>query len=223
MTDTPNTEELIARLEHAAMGFAQDRSEHTERRLNAARKILIDAQAAELARRDEVISLKNRNIEDLLEQLARLRAERVPEGWRIERKDNKPFKNIEVTAPNGYTALVGSIDRNPSIVLYMLAEALLSPPPPAQPAPPSADARDKLAAFGAWAAEEFREELGDVDGGSAQDAMERLGVLVLVTVTEPCSGFSCRCAEYGDWPMQCYRYPADVRAAIDAAAGKGDA
>jgi hypothetical protein len=144
MTDTPNTEELIARLEHAAMGFAQDRSEHTERRLNAARKILIDAQAAELARRDEVISLKNRNIEDLLEQLARLRAERVPEGWRIERKDNKPFKNIEVTAPNGYTALVGSIDRNPSIVLYMLAEALLSPPPPAQPAPPSAVERDAV-------------------------------------------------------------------------------
>jgi hypothetical protein len=54
MPDTPNTEELIARLEHAAMGFAQDRSEHTERRLNAARKILIEAQAAELARlRDE--------------------------------------------------------------------------------------------------------------------------------------------------------------------------
>jgi hypothetical protein len=77
-----------------------------------------------------------------------------------------------------------------------------------------ADAR--LSAFGAWAAEQFRDELGDVDGGSAQDAMERLGVLVPVTVTEPC-GDECRCAEYGDWPMQCYRYPDDVRAAIDAA------
>ena len=77
-----------------------------------------------------------------------------------------------------------------------------------------ADAR--LAAFGAWAAEEFREDLGDVDGGSAQDAMERCGVLVAIEVTEPC-GEECRCAEYGDWPMQCYRYAPGIREAIDAA------
>jgi hypothetical protein len=49
MPDTTNTEELVAQLERAAMGYAQDRSEHTERRLSAARKALIEAQAAELA------------------------------------------------------------------------------------------------------------------------------------------------------------------------------
>ena len=36
----------------------------------------------------------------------------------------------------------------------------------------------KLAAFGAWCVREFRDSLADVDGGSAQEAMERLGVIV---------------------------------------------
>lgn len=73
----------------------------------------------------------------------------------------------------------------------------------------------RLAAFGAWAAHEFRAELGDVDGGSAQYAMQRCGVLVAVEVTEPC-GEDCRCAEYGDWPMQCYRYAPGIADAIAA-------
>jgi hypothetical protein len=52
---------------------------------------------------------------------------------------------------------------------------------------------------------------GDVDGGWLQDTMEVLGVLEPVTVTEPCSEDGCPCAECGDFPMECYRLPADVQ------------
>lgn len=75
------------------------------------------------------------------------------------------------------------------------------------------DAVDKLAAFGAWAADEFRDSLGDVDGGSAQDAMERFGVIVKRTVTEPC-GEACVCADYGEFPHDCYVFPEAIRAAM---------
>lgn len=48
----------------------------------------------------------------------------VPAGWKIERH-NDLMQAIVITAPNGYSALVSKIDRNPSNVLYMLAEALI--------------------------------------------------------------------------------------------------
>ena len=67
----------------------------------------------------------------------------------------------------------------------------------------------RLAAFGAWAAREFRDSLADVDGGSAQDAMERLGVIAKHTVTEPC-GEGCVCAEYGDFPHECFKFVPSV-------------
>jgi hypothetical protein len=73
----------------------------------------------------------------------------------------------------------------------------------------------KLAAFGAWAAREFRATLSDVDGGSALDAMDRLGVLVLTTVTEPC-GVGCVCVEYGAFPHECYTFPPGLAALIRA-------
>jgi hypothetical protein len=52
-------------------------------------------------------------------------ASRLPPGWKIERRDSKPFKVLNITAPNGYSSSVGSHERNPMNVLYMLAEALL--------------------------------------------------------------------------------------------------
>ena len=81
------------------------------------------------------------------------------------------------------------------------------------------DAERKLAAFGAWAAREFRDSLADVDGGSAQDEMERVGVIVKRTVTEPC-GEGCICVEYGEFPHDCFVFPPEVEeclAAIDTA------
>lgn len=42
-TNTQDPIKLLDALEHAAMGYAQDRSEHTERRLNAARSAVIVA------------------------------------------------------------------------------------------------------------------------------------------------------------------------------------
>ena len=78
-----------------------------------------------------------------------------------------------------------------------------------------ADATTKLAAFGAWCALEFRDSLSDVDGGSAQDTMERLGVLVKRVVAEPC-GEGCACAEYGEFPHDCYVFPDDVHQAMAA-------
>lgn len=60
---------------------------------------------------------------------------------------------------------------------------------------------------------ESREELGDIDGGWLQDKAVELGVLVAVEVDGPCAD-QCRCEEYGDWPMNCYRYSPEVAAAI---------
>jgi hypothetical protein len=75
------------------------------------------------------------------------------------------------------------------------------------------EAIQKLAAFGVWCAREFHGSLSDVDGGSAQDAMERLGVLVKSTVTEPC-GERCVCMEYGDFPHECFKFPPDILEAM---------
>jgi hypothetical protein len=93
------------------------------------------------------------------------------------------------------------------------------PLPAAPGAAPTAHpaARDALAAFGAWAARELRAYLSDLDGGDAQDAMVRCGVLVEHTATESC-GEACRCVEYGEFPQQCLRYGPGVREAIDGAA-----
>lgn len=77
------------------------------------------------------------------------------------------------------------------------------------------DALQRLAAFGSWVAREFRDSLADVDGGSAQDAMERFGVIERKTVTEPC-GEGCVCVEYGAFPHECFTFPEAVSAAIAA-------
>lgn len=50
----------------------------------------------------------------------------IPPGWVIERCGRPPFKGIMVKAPNGYVADIYSHGRNPEIVMYMLADALLS-------------------------------------------------------------------------------------------------
>ena len=68
----------------------------------------------------------------------------------------------------------------------------------------------KLAQFGAWAAGELRGNLGgEIEGGYAQDAMERFGVLVKNEVTESC-GEDCICVEYGEFPVDCYKFPPGV-------------
>ena len=42
------------------------------------------------------------------------------------------------------------------------------------------------------------------------------GLLVPVTVTESCSADCCACAECGEFPQTCYRYAAEVVAALAA-------
>jgi hypothetical protein len=69
--------------------------------------------------------------------------------------------------------------------------------------------QEQLAAFGLAVLEESRMELADLDGGWLQDKAEELGLLVRVTVAEPC-GEQCRCAEYGDFPRECLRYIAQA-------------
>ena len=54
-------------------------------------------------------------------------------GWKIEEKINKPFRYMHIRAPNGYTAVVSELDRNPSNVLFMLCEALLEQDKPPVP------------------------------------------------------------------------------------------
>ena len=69
-----------------------------------------------------------------------------------------------------------------------------------------------LAQFGEWVLEELRgENIGnDLDGGSAQDKAEELGLLVRVPVTGSC-GERCECAEYGDFPQMCLRHAAALK------------
>jgi hypothetical protein len=53
---------------------------------------------------------------------------------------------------------------------------------------------------------------GDVDGGDLQEAAVEFELLVDVTAAEPC-GEACMCAEYGaDFPTQCYRKTALLKA-----------
>jgi len=62
----------------------------------------------------------------------------------------------------------------------------------------------KLIEFAKWAIREHRDELCDLDGGSIQDKLEELGLLVSVRVDKPC-GEHCVCVEYGDFPQDCLR------------------
>lgn len=90
---------------------------------------------------------------------------------------------------------------------------------------PSQDAEDAAAKFGAFAVEILNLDedwIGDVDGGSLQDAAVKHGLLKPVEVTEAC-GEGCSCAAYGDFPQECFKPTAIMRAAIDAArAAEGD-
>jgi hypothetical protein len=61
---------------------------------------------------------------------------------------------------------------------------------------------EALRAFALDVLEDFH--LGDLDGGDRQDLAVKHGLLRSVEMTEPC-GESCVCAEYGDFPMDCFR------------------
>ena len=76
-----------------------------------------------------------------------------------------------------------------------------------------------LANFGLAVLVEMRVDGGgDIDGGWAQDAAEKCGVIEPHEVTEPCRPEGCYCAEYG-FPCMCYRDSAAVtayRASVEA-------
>jgi hypothetical protein len=71
----------------------------------------------------------------------------------------------------------------------------------------------KLARYGAAMLHAHRGtqacEVGDIDGGTAQDSAVECGVLESRVVTEPC-GEDCVCAEVDDFPLECYFVPDDV-------------
>ena len=66
---------------------------------------------------------------------------------------------------------------------------------------------ERLMAFVGAVMEEHRHdgEPGDVDGGVLQDMAVAHGLLVEVTVTEPCDPEFCVCAETVNFPTTCYR------------------
>lgn len=70
-----------------------------------------------------------------------------------------------------------------------------------------------LAKFGLACLIESRDSLGDLDGGWIQDEAVRCGLLIETTVHAPC-GDECLCAESGDFPMRCYKYSDEIRAAL---------
>jgi hypothetical protein len=66
-------------------------------------------------------------------------------------------------------------------------------------------------------AEIFNEDRGDIDGGWLQDKAVECGVLIPVEATEPCidpEQGNCACAEYGDFPLTCYRLNEGIRALL---------
>jgi hypothetical protein len=63
---------------------------------------------------------------------------------------------------------------------------------------------DKLRLFAGLVLHEHRRDMCDVEGGDIQDFATRAGLLDPVEVTERC-GDGCVCAEYGSFPMICYR------------------
>ena len=64
---------------------------------------------------------------------------------------------------------------------------------------------NKWEEFGRWCLTELWENIGsDLDGDSAQDKAEELGLLHRVHVLKPCSD-NCACADYGDFPQECLR------------------
>lgn len=58
--------------------------------------------------------------------------------------------------------------------------------------------------------------IGDVDGGTLQDAAEVHGLIARTPVTEPC-GEACNCAEVGDFPQDCFRPTPTMKRAQAAA------
>ena len=62
-----------------------------------------------------------------------------------------------------------------------------------------------LAEFARWAIAEGAWNGGDVDGGEIQEKAADLGIIHQIEVTEPC-GDECTCAEWDDFPHQCYRF-----------------
>jgi len=88
---------------------------------------------------DRISSVMQRN-EDLRELIEEVEAalaapatapvSSLPEGWRVDAKDDL-FKTIRVVAPNGYSAITTSTSRNPENVLRMLVQDLLSAAPKA--------------------------------------------------------------------------------------------
>jgi hypothetical protein len=83
----------------------------------------------------------------------------------------------------------------------------------------------KLAQFGLHCLQTARGDdylCGELDGGDVQDLAEKTGVLVPVKVTEAC-GENCACAEWDDFPLDCYRMPDDVSDAARRLAARGKA
>lgn len=61
----------------------------------------------------------------------------------------------------------------------------------------------KLRAFANAILEDFPDSCPD--GFDIQDLAVKHGLLEPFEVTEPCDPDSCACAEFGDFPMSCYR------------------
>lgn len=77
----------------------------------------------------------------------------------------------------------------------------------------------KLGAFAASILNLDEDWIGDVDGGTLQDAAEKYALLQAVEVTEAC-GEGCNCAGYGDFPQTCYRPTDTMKRAMQAKEAK---
>lgn len=64
---------------------------------------------------------------------------------------------------------------------------------------------EQCAAFVQWVRQEWHHD-GDIDGGALQDALTECGLLTPTEVHAPCDPEACQCAEYGEFPVVCYRW-----------------
>jgi hypothetical protein len=102
-----------------------------------------------------------------------------------------------------------------AVLLKSIAEDYV---PRTHPQDASGDAA-KLGAFAASILNLNEDWIGDVDGGTLQDAAEKCGLLQAVEVSEPC-GEGCNCAGYGDFPQTCYRPTETMKRAMQAKEAK---
>lgn len=176
-------EEAIAAQERAAQERAEreriDAEQQEQARLEQAR---IDEQA-----RQEAVQ----RVRDRVAQAERAEIVAAAEAMGAAHYATSPSPDMRIEAT---TITSAPLDGSASEAPTSATPETITPTP--------YDDRRNLLRFAAAVMEDWHE--GDLDGGYRQDLAVKHGLLRVVRVGAPC-GEECLCAEYGDFPQDCYQ------------------